>query len=79
MLLGRNVTLRCVVSQKNHTIRVNWTKNNKPLAGAYIINHAQVRPQLCVIDLNVLINSSEHSLFPWGGKNSLIVRIRDVS
>lgn len=43
MLLGQNVTLRCVVSQKNHTIRVNWTKNNKPLTGAYIINHAQVR------------------------------------
>lgn len=72
MLLGQNVTLRCVVTQKNHTIRVNWTKNNKPLTGAYIINHAQVRHKLsaCVICFDVVLNSSEHRLLFRGGRNS---------
>ena len=42
VLLGQNVTLQCIVSQKNHSITVNWTKNNKPLTGAYVRTHAQV-------------------------------------
>jgi len=42
VLLGQNVTLQCVVTQKNQTIRVNWTKNNKPLKGSHIITHTQV-------------------------------------
>ena len=44
VLLGQNVSLQCIVSQKNHSITVNWTKNNKPLTGAYVITHAQVMP-----------------------------------
>ena len=42
VLLGKNVTLHCVVRQRNSTIKVNWTKNNKPLEGADITSHAQV-------------------------------------
>lgn len=41
ILFGQNVTLMCVVRQRNHTINVNWTKNNKPLEGAVITSHAQ--------------------------------------
>ena len=31
-----------MVRQRNSTIKVNWTKNNKPLEGADITSHAQV-------------------------------------
>lgn len=41
VLLSKNVTLHCVVRQRNSTIKVNWTKNNKPLEGADITSHAQ--------------------------------------
>lgn len=43
ILLGQNASLQCVVSQKNQSVTVNWTKDNKPLSGAYIITHAQSR------------------------------------
>ena len=42
VLLGQNVTLRCVVSWKNYSITVNWTKNGRPLKGAHLKIHTQV-------------------------------------
>lgn len=41
VLLGQNVTLRCVVSWKNYSITVNWTKNGRPLKGAHLKIHTQ--------------------------------------
>ena len=62
VLLGQNVSLRCVVTQKNHTIRVNWTKNNKPLTGAYIITHAQVNLHCNLPNLKRKINALLHTI-----------------
>lgn len=36
VLLGQNMTLQCMVSPKNHSITVNWTKNYKPLTRGFV-------------------------------------------
>ena len=42
VLVGENVTLRCVIMLKNNTVRVSWKRNNKPLSGARVVTRAQV-------------------------------------
>lgn len=46
VLLGQNVTLRCVVTHKNRTVIV-WTKDNKPLSGVKVTNRVQVKLTYC--------------------------------
>ena len=67
VLLGENVTLRCVVSSKNYSIKVNWTKNGRPLKRAHSKMHTQVMlssrsghlcPRLQVIKLT--LNFAQH-------------------